>query len=79
MFLKKYQLSVVSVYFLLRKKVLIGQSAKIFSVKTGFEEFKKTLKKSLKNIRKSRNFGGLDATNELKILLRKSQPDSPFF
>ena len=52
------------------KKNLIGQSTKFFSVKTGFGKLKKVNKISFeKNIRKSRNFGGLDATNELKIII----------
>ena len=56
--------------FCWENELLIGQSTKIFSVKTGFKELKKKVekKKSLKkNIHKSRNFGGLDATNELKV------------
>ena len=40
----------------------------MFSVKTGFEELKKKGKKMPlnKKIHRSRNFGGLDATNESK-------------
>ena len=54
---------------MLRKKVLIGQSAKIFSVKTGFEELKKKVNKIwLKTIfGDPQNFGGSDPMNEVKI------------
>ena len=52
----KYQLSV---FF------YVGQSTKIFSVKTGFEELKKNEKKT-QIFGDPRNFGGSDATNELK-------------
>ena len=48
-------------------KFLIGQSTKIFSVKTGWKKFLKKLLKG--NIRRSKFFGGLDATNELENIL----------
>ena len=50
--------------FCWENKFLIRQSTKIFSVKTGFEELKKKLKKKFGD---PRNFGGSDATNELNI------------
>ena len=55
------------VYFLLReKKILIGQSTKFFSVKTGFEKLKKSKQNFVKRIFLDPwNFGGSDATNEL--------------
>ena len=58
--LTKYQLSIfLCLLFAEKIKFLIGQSTKIFSVKTGFEELKKS----------KQNFGGLDAMNELFDLI----------
>ena len=37
----------------------------MFSVKTGFEELKKSKQDFVENIRRSPDFGGLHATNEL--------------
>ena len=47
----------------------------MFSVKTGLEELKKSKQNFVeKNIRRSRNFAGLDATNELWFESRLSFP-----
>ena len=54
--------------FCWENKFLIGQSTKIFSLKTGIEELKKSKQNLVKNISGDpQNFGGSDATNELDI------------
>ena len=61
-------LSIFMFTFSWENKILIGQSTKIFSVKTGFEELKQKVNNIwlTKVFGDQQNFGGSDATNELE-------------